>query len=586
MHKTQNKRWKKFFSFYKPYRLLFITDILSALLATIASLAIPLCTKYITGNLVEAGGVDAQGEILRMGGLLLLLIVVRTAFTLYYDHMGHVMGAKMERDMRYELFSHIMRLSTSFFDGEKTGGLLSRINTDLLNLAELYHHGPEDLILYLLRFIGAFIILFLLNAKLAAVASIFVFIMLGYALIFHGRLKRAYKDSYERIEEVSAQTEDSLQGIRVTKSFAREKEESKKFAAVNESYFKSRANIYKNEAYYYTGLTDFLAPLITAAVVVFGALAILQNNLEAGTLLAFILYASYLVEPIPRIAQIVQLYQNGLAAFHRFMDIIEIPMEPEAGIVLQESPQGEISFTQVSFRYSVEEPYVLKDLSLHVKAGEQVAVVGTSGVGKTTLCSLIPRFYEIESGKITLDGVDTKKIALHSLRAQIGIVLQEVYLFSGTVLENIGFAKPSATKEEIILAAKRANAHDFIMRLPKGYDTDIGQRGIRLSGGQRQRLSIARVFLKNPPILIFDEATSALDNESEQVVQAALYALAKNRTTFIIAHRLSTIRSASRILVLGESGIEEEGTHETLLRKGGIYAKLYTLGDMTEEAGI
>ena len=515
-------------------------------------------------------------QIYQVGALMIFLVIIQKACNFYYDYWGHVMGAMMENDMRKELFGHYQKLSFSFYDERKIGKLMSRITNDLLLLSELYHHGPEDYVVYLVKFIGAFVILIRINTKLALVVFAFLPIMAIYSLYFNKKINAAIKRNYEKIGDINAQVEDSLSGIRVVKSFANEELEIKKFAKQNNKFLESRKNIYRNEAFIYNGV-DIFIHLITVTVVVFGGVCIVKATLDLADLITFLMYISSLIEPVQKLNHMTVQFQQGISGFQRFMDILEI--EPDIkdmpNAIELEDVKGDVEFINVGFKYSKGQDYVLKNINLKVKAGEYIALVGYSGVGKTTLCSLLPRFYELTEGKILLDGIDIRKIKLDSLRKSIGVVQQDVYLFSGTVLENIWYGKPNATKEEVIEAAKKANAHEFIMDLPDGYYTDIGQRGIKLSGGQKQRLSIARVFLKNPPILIFDEATSALDNESEKIVQSSLQQLAQNRTTFVIAHRLSTIRNAERIIVLSDDGIEEEGSFEELIALNGSFARLY-----------
>jgi ATP-binding cassette subfamily B protein len=572
MSQSRN-RIGKFFSFYKPYTLLFVTDIACALAVSVISLMLPLYVRSITQDAL--GGVMHD---LSSGALMMLaLISVQTACALFYDYMGHKMGAMMERDMRNELFAHYQKLPFSFFDKNKTGALMSRITNDLLNLAELYHHGPEDLMIYGLRFIGALIILTNINLRLALVVCAFLPVMAAYSLFFQGKMRAAYRKNRERIAELNSQVEDSIGGIRVVKSFANEERERQKFAEVNEQFFQGRAFIYKQEAFYFTGMEYFFAQLITVAVVAAGSLWLSRASLDVADLITFLLYVGYLTAPISRIAFVVQQYQDGFAGFSRFMEILETAPETGYGASLTNSEaviQGHVEFVNVSFKYDEGRENVLENISLDIKAGESVAIVGHSGVGKTTLCALLPRFYEVNAGTILVDGVDIRSFDLQTLRRHIGVVQQDVYLFAGTVFDNIRYGKPDADDAEIIAAAKKANAHDFIMSLPNGYNSNIGQRGVKLSGGQRQRLSIARVFVKNPPILIFDEATSALDNESERIVHEALTGLAKNRATFIIAHRLSTVRNAGRIIVLTEQGIGEQGTHAELIQRNGLYVRL------------
>lgn len=558
-----------------------------AVIASAAMLAIPLCVRYITTNLLEVGSTDALHQIYMMGGLMLGLIAIYAACHAFIDYQGHVMGALMERDMRNELFEHYQKLSFKFYDEHKTGQLMTRISNDTFDLAELYHHGPEDVVISFLNFIGAFIILININAKLALIAFLFVPIMGIYGIYAAKKMYAALKKSSDRIGDINAQVEDSLAGIRVVKSFTNEEVEKRKFAHENDRFLRSRQKGYKAEAYFYDGLISF-TQLMTVSIVIFGAVSIVKGSLDLADLLTFLLYSVILIEPIQRLGNFIRLYQQGITGFNRFMEVLEVQPDiqdvPNASDLSQ--VQGEIEFKTVSFKYREGHDHILKNISLKIHAGEYVALVGPSGIGKTTLCSLIPRFYEVSEGKILVDGQEIKKLKIKNLRKNIGLVQQDVYLFAGTILENIRYGKLDATEEEIVIAAKQANAHDFIRQLPNGYSTDIGQRGVKLSGGQKQRLSIARVFLKNPPIVIFDEATSSLDNESERAVQNSLEALRKNRTTLVIAHRLTTIRNAKRILVLTDNGIEEQGTHEELLALDGTYANLYKMQLKIEDAGV
>ncbi|MFY9279279.1 MAG: ABC transporter ATP-binding protein [Caldicoprobacterales bacterium] len=571
-----NYRIKKFFSYYRPYLGLFFSVLVCAFVSAGVTLVIPLCTRYITKNVLAGNVANPLKEIYQVGALMIFLVIIQNACNFYYDYRGHAMGAMMENDMRRELFQHYQKLSFSFYDEEKTGKLMSRITNDLLLLSELYHHGPEDYVVSLVKFFGAFVILININLKLALVVFAFLPIMALYSLYFNKKINVAIRKNYDRIGDINAQVEDSLSGIRVVKSFANEKLEIKKFDYQNNRFLESRKNIYRNEAYIYNGVNVFIH-LITVALVVFGGVSIVKVSLDLADLITFLMYISNLIEPVQKLNHMTVQFQEGISGFQRFMDILEIEpdIKDKPNAIELQKVRGDIEFRDVAFKYNEDQGYVLKNIDLKVKAGEYVALVGSSGVGKTTLCSLIPRFYELSEGAILLDGIDIKDIKLDSLRRNIGVVQQDVYLFSGTVLDNIRYGKPDASKEEVIQAAKKANAHEFIMNLPKGYDTAIGQRGIKLSGGQKQRLSIARIFLKDPPILIFDEATSALDNQSERIVQSSLEELAKDRTTFVIAHRLSTIRNAKRIIVLSDSGIEEEGNYEELMRLNGSFACLY-----------
>ena len=481
--------------------------------------------------------------------------------------------------MRNEIFSHYQKLSFTFYDNQKVGHLLSRITSDLFDISELLHHGPEDIIISVIKLVGAFLILVNVNWKMAAISFSIVIVMLFYALIFNKRMKYAFKENRARIADINSQIEDSLSGIRVVKSFGNEKREMEKFAKGNERFVAAKRLTYRYMAGYHAGMDSFTT-LITVASLIAGAFFLTDGTLDAADLVTFLLYINNFTEPVTKLVNFTEQFQNGYSGYDRFLEMMAIApdIEDAPDAVSLDKAEGGIEFQEVSFHYSDTNEEVLSHVNLQVKPGDYVALVGTSGAGKTTLCSLIPRFYDVSSGKILLDGTDIRKIKLKDLRRQIGIVQQDVYLFAGTIMENIRYGKPDATDEEVIRAAKAANAHDFIMEMPADYDTDIGQRGVKLSGGQKQRLSIARAFLKNPPILIFDEATSALDNESEKVVQESLEKLAKDRTTFVIAHRLSTIRNARRILVLTDDGIAEEGTHEELLQKDGVYAKLCKAG--------
>lgn len=573
-----NSRRKKFLSYYKPYKGLLFADLLCALAVSATTLLIPLCARYITKDVLEEITPASLNQIYNMGIVMLGLVAIYVACNAFVDYQGHMMGALMERDMRAELFAHYQKLSFRFYDEQRTGQLMTRLTNDSFDLSELYHHGPEDIVISLLNFIGAFVIMVSINARLAWIIFLFLPVMAFYAYYLNIRLKHAYRRGKDRIGDINAQVEDTLAGIRTVKSFTNEAVEDQKFAHENNRFVDSRRDVYQSEMYYYNGLIAF-TQLMTIAVIIFGGVSIVKGTLDLPDLLTFLLYVGILIEPIRRFANFTRLYQEGITGFERFMEVLEV--EPDiqdvANAIELAHVQGNVEFRAVSFKYKEGYDDVLKNLSLDIKAGEFVALVGASGVGKTTLCSLIPRFYEVNAGEILLDGVNIRDIRLCSLRSNIGIVQQEVYLFAGTVADNIRYGKLDASVEEIIAAAKKANAHDFIMALPDGYATDIGQRGVKLSGGQKQRLSIARVFLKDPPIIIFDEATSALDNESERAVQDSLERLTNNRTTLVIAHRLSTVRNAQRIVVLTDSGIDEQGTHEALIACNGTYANLYNM---------
>lgn len=573
-----NSRSKKFLSYYKPYLGLFFADMVCALIVSATTLALPLCISYITKNVLGGHMPNALNQIYWMGAVMVALVVIHVACNTFVDYQGHMMGAMMERDMRAELFEHYQKLSFHFYDEQRTGQLMTRLTNDSFDLSELYHHGPEDLIISLLNFVGAFVIMVNINARLAWILFLFLPVMAVYVYYLNIRLKRSYRRSKDRVGDINAQVEDTLAGIRTVKSFTNEGVEEQKFTHANNRFVESRRDVYQSEMYYYSGLIA-LTQLMTIAVIVFGGVRIVSGSLDLADLLTFLLYVGILIEPIRRFANFTRLYQEGISGFERFMEILEVEpdIQDSAGAIELAQVQGNVEFKDVSFRYKEDYDYVLKNISLDIKAGEYIALVGASGVGKTTLCSLIPRFYEVNEGEILLDGLNIKGVRLRALRRNIGIVQQDVYLFAGTVADNIRYGKLDACQEEIISAAKKANAHDFIMALPQGYDTDIGQRGVKLSGGQKQRLSIARVFLKNPPIIIFDEATSALDNESEKAVQASLEQLTDNRTTLVIAHRLSTVRNAQRIVVLTDNGVDEQGTHEELIALDGAYANLYNM---------
>ncbi|MCL2007859.1 MAG: ABC transporter ATP-binding protein/permease [Treponema sp.] len=546
--------FKVLVSFYKPYKLLFLIVITCAAISSLAALAIPLCIRFITVEVLTLGTADAMPLIFRTLLIMLLFIIIQTFSGLFYDNKGHAMGARMERDIRNTLFKHCQRLPTRFFDREKTGVLMSRITNDLHNLAEFCHHGPENLFIFLASFIGAFIILFRIDARLTLVIFALLPLMIFYTIFFQGRLRRAYRENREKIADLNADLEDTLSGIRVVKSFTNEEREDEKFKEANEVFCQGRINIFRNEAYYYSIMEFFLAPLVTAGVVAAGGIFISGAVISTSDLIVFLLYIGYLTSPLTRIAQWVGLYQDAVAGFTRFMEIMD--MEKEENLGAGKNPmhrfKGDVKFDNVSFKYGEELENVFENISLDIPAGSSVALVGASGAGKTTLCSLIPRFYELNAGRILIDGIDIRNMDLEVLRRNIGMVAQDVYLFNGTVTENIEYGKPSADKDEIIRSAKMAKAHDFIMSLPKGYDTEIGQRGIRLSGGQRQRLSIARAFLKDPPVLILDEATSALDYENERAIHESLEAFMKDRTVLIIAHRLSTVNKAGSVFHLDE----------------------------------
>lgn len=571
-------KWGEFLSYYKLFRGIFAADMFFAFLGALTTLVIPLIVRYITGTVVYLPKGEILPKILFLGGVMIILVAVQCFSNYFIGNYGHVMGAKIEYNMRKEIFEHYQKLSFSFYDNQKVGQLMSRITNDLFDITELLHHGPEDVVISFIKFAGTLSILAWMNWRLALAAFVLIPVMFVYAYILNKKMKRAFKTNREKVADINARIEDNLSGIRVVKSFANEEIEREKFMEGNRGFLDSKKNSYFYMGQYHAGLTAFIT-MITVVVIVVGAVLLSNGTMNAPDLITFLLYISNFTEPVQKLINFTEQFQNGITGYERFREILSIDPEIKEceNPVEAKDIRGEVVFDDVGFRYEEGQEKVLSHVSLKVNAGEYVALVGTSGAGKTTLCSLIPRFYEVTFGTILLDGIDVRKYTLSSLRKSIGVVQQDVYLFAGTVLDNIRYGKVEATREEVIQAAKDANAHEFIMGLPQGYDTNIGQRGVKLSGGQKQRLSIARVFLKNPPVLILDEATSALDNESEKVVQESLEKLAKNRTTFVIAHRLSTIRNAQRILVLTEEGISEEGSHEELMKKHGVYYNLYTL---------
>lgn len=574
-----SKRTKKLLSYYRPYLGLFFADMFFALVAAAISLVFPMIVRYITNSvLVKYEMTEATPIIIRLLFIMLGLALLEFVSNFFIAYKGHMMGAKMEYDMRNDLFGHFQKLSFSYYDNQKTGQLMSRITNDLFDISELCHHGPEDIVISIIKSVGAFVILFRINVALTILVFAFLPLMFGFAYFMRGRMNRAFRKNRERIAEINAQVEDNLSGIRVVKSFANEEVEIKKFHEGNSRFVDSKRNSYWNMAGFHSGLTLFTA-LINASMIAGGSLFISHKIIGVTDLLTFLLYINNLIDPVRKLINFTETFQNGITGFERFYSILEIEpdiVDKKDALILKDV-RGDIEFNKVAFKYNDTTSDVFRNISLKVDAGDYMALVGSSGVGKTTMCSLIPRFYEVSEGSITIDGTDIRDITVRSLRKNIGIVQQDVYLFAGTVMDNIRYGDLEASEEEVMEAAKNANAHEFIMELPDGYNTFIGQRGIKLSGGQKQRLSIARVFLKNPPILIFDEATSSLDNESEKVVQDSLEKLAKNRTTFVIAHRLSTIKNAKKILVLTEEGIKETGTHEELLNLNGVYAGLYRM---------
>ena len=571
-----NQNLKKMMGYYKPYLKIFWADMFFATLSAAVALTIPLVVRYVTSTLIYLPADEIIRQITYIGIGLVVLLAIDCYSRFFIGNYGHVMGAKMEYDMRAELFGHMQKLSFSFYDDAKVGQLMSHITSDLFDITELLHHGPENIILSVLKITGAFVILVSINGWLALAAFAVLPFMFAFALILNKKMRRAFRANRVKIADINAQIEDNLSGIRVVKSFANEDIENEKFRVGNDGFLAAKKNSYHYMGSFQAGVGVFTT-MIQVSVILVGTVLIAHGRVDMTDLVTFLLYIGVFTDPIRTLVDFTEQFQNGYTGFERFQEIMNI--RPDIEDAPDATPigmvKGEIEFDNVSFQYKDNQENVLNHINLKVPAGAYMALVGSSGAGKTTLCSLIPRFYDVTGGRIMIDGKDIRSVTLKSLRDQIGMVQQDVYLFAGTIFENIQYGKPGATREEVIEAAKNANAHEFIMAFPDGYDTDIGQRGIKLSGGQKQRLSIARVFLKNPPILIFDEATSALDNESEKVVQDSLEKLAKNRTTFVIAHRLTTIQNAEQILVLTEDGIAESGTHEELLAQGGLYEKLY-----------
>lgn len=572
---------KKMISYYKPYKRVFFADTFFAIIASIVALIIPLVVRYITSTVVHMNPQQAFKQIMYIAIAVFVLIIIQIYCNYFISNYGHVMGAKIEYDMRAEIFAHFQKMPFSFFDDQKVGQLMSRITSDLFDITELLHHGPENVTISVIKIIGALCILLSIDKKLALAAFALVPFMIVYAYFFNKKMKQTFRINRKKIAAINEQIEDNLSGIRVVKSFANEQLENEKFQIGNKAFLEAKKNNYKYMGGYNAGLIGFNT-MINLVVIVAGGIMFTKNMVNVTDFVTFLLYINIFTDPVKTLIDFTEQFQNGYSGYERFRQILD--MEPEIkdkeGAKELTNVVGNIKFDDVSFRYNDNAHRVLKHINLEIPAGSYIALVGSSGAGKTTLCNLIPRFYDVTKGSISIDDEDIRNVKLKSLRNNIGMVQQDVYLFAGTIYENIKYGKPTATKEEVIAAAKEANAYDFIMSLPNGFDTDIGQRGIKLSGGQKQRLSIARVFLKNPPILIFDEATSALDNESEKVVQESMEKLAKNRTTLVIAHRLSTIRNAEKILVLTENGIEEQGTHNELINKKGIYYDLYNMTEV------
>ena len=567
----------KFLSYYRPHLRLLVADLACAVLISATALALPICASIVTREVTALGGSPAAlGQIFLIGALMLAVLTVQVMATFFVDYQGHMMGARIESEVRRELFERCQKLSFSFYDRNRVGQLMSRITNDTFWLGEVFHHVPEELVVISLKFVGVIVILARIDPWLTGIILVLTPFAVVYSIHFARRMERALARSKMEIASVNERVEDSLSGIRVVQSFANEGLENRLFGTANAAFLRSRRLGYLSEAWFSAGTTTF-GQLVTIAVIVVGALRVVEAQLSIADMLTFLLCVAVLVDPINRVTTAVRWWQDGFTGFARAMEILETAPEiaDRPGAVELPRPRGAIRFEDVTFRYEEDGPHVLDRLSFDIAAGEFVALVGPSGVGKSTLCALIPRFYEPAGGAIRIDGRDIRDVTLESLRRHVGVVQQDVYLFAGTIAENLRYGRPEATADEIVAAAKAADAHDFISALPRGYDTDIGQRGVKLSGGQKQRLTIARAFLKDPAILIFDEATSALDNESERAIQRSLQTLAKGRTTIVIAHRLSTVRRADRLLVLSSRGIVEEGTHDALIAAGGAYAALY-----------
>ncbi|MCY8575686.1 ABC transporter ATP-binding protein [Bacillus haynesii] len=563
---------RRFFSYYKPHKRLFFIDFSSAIIVALLELAFPLVVQWFIDTLIPGGD---WFEIVWVSIGLLLIYLLSTGLQYIVNYLGHKLGINIETDMRQELFQHVQRQSFRYFDNTKTGHIISRITNDLFDIGELAHHGPEDLFIAVMTFLGAFWIMLTINVKLALVAVLFVPLLIILITYSNIRMNRAWRQMYSEIADVNARVEDSVSGVRVVQSFTNERFEISRFLKNNQKFRKAKLKGYKTMALTTAG-TFLMTRLMILAVLVFGAWLSFSGNMSYGEFVGFVLYVNVLFKPIDKISAILELYPKGMAGFKRFTELIDTKPQivDRKDAIDVTALEGNIVFKNVTFGYEKHKP-VLQGIDLSITAGETVAFVGPSGAGKTTISSLIPRFYDIDGGAITIDGIDIRDMTKRSLRSQIGIVQQDVFLFTGTLRENIAYGKLDATDEEIQRAAKMAHLEQLIESLPDGYETQVGERGLKLSGGQKQRIAIARMFLKNPPILILDEATSALDTETEQVIQNALTELAKDRTTLVIAHRLATIRNADRIVVVTENGIAEEGTHDELVERGGIFANLH-----------
>lgn len=569
---------KKFIKYYKPYKAVFFIDLLCATIISAIDLAFPQLLRTLTKTLFAGAPGKIISALIPITIGLLVAYIIQTACRYYVTYAGHMMGARMERDMRKELFDQYEKLSFSYYDQNNSGQMMSKLVSDLFDISELAHHGPENLFISLIKIIGSFIFLFMINRMLAVPMLILVVLMLVFSYGQNKKMQETFMDNRRKIGDINSSLQDTLAGIRVVQSFANERIEQEKFNRSNENFLISKDANYRCMGSFMSG-NAFFQGMMYLVTLVFGGFLIAHGRMEASDLAMYALYIGIFISPIQILVELTEMMQKGLSGFRRFLEVVET--EPDIVDAADAKPlknvKGNVCYEDVSFHYSDDDTPVLSHVSFEIPAGKSIALVGPSGSGKTTICSLLPRFYDVMEGRVTIDGNDVRKLTLESLRSQIGLVSQDVYLFGGSIKDNIAYGKPEATMEEIVDAAKKANIHDFIMELPDKYDTFVGERGTRLSGGQKQRISIARVFLKNPPVLILDEATSALDNESERFIQKSLEELAKDRTTITIAHRLSTIRNADEILVVADCGIAERGTHEELLALDGIYARYYDM---------